>query len=263
MKKILTIVWFLQDTWARVVAWIKAAPRNFRSTWQAWPRKTRIRFLSGTWVVVCFIVYYVLSGVTRYIVFCAGIGFLLCIALPGIPGGLLELLGFRLGRVRDRSGWATAQSICEGSSVGLVGVLVCVYSVYLVSNQGSLNVPGIGSFSVIVTSFALGALMITAANNSTIDNVTRDKALMAAQKLIIAGVMLGLFAVFFMVFDSIFKSLGGVDPAVLDFSGDGWKRGLSFWLQELTLVIGGLLFAVAIVEVVFVLREIRVIRRRR
>ncbi len=215
------------------------------------------------WAIVCFIVYFVLSGVISYIAFCAGLGFLLCIALPGIPGGLLELLGFRLGRVRDRSGWATAQSICEGASVGLVGVLVSVYSVYSVSKQGSLDAPGIGGFSVIVTSFALGALMITAANNGTITNVTRERVLMAAQKLIIAGIMLGLFVVFFMVYDSIFKTLGGIDPTTLDFSPDGWKRGVSFWLQELSLVIGGLLFAAAIVEVVFVLREIRVLRRRR
>jgi hypothetical protein len=223
----------------------------------------RIRFLCGMWAIVCFILYFVLSGVISYILFCAGLGFLLCIALPGILGGLLELLGFRLGRTRDRSGWATGQSICESFSMGLVGVLVCVYSVYSVSEQGSLNAPGLGDFSVIVTAFALGALMITAANNNTISDTTRENVLRSAQKLIIAGIMLGLFVVFFMFFDIIFKSLGGIDPSTLDFSPDGWKRGVSFWLTELSLVIGGLLFAAGIVEVVFVLREIRVLPRRR
>ena len=148
--------------------------------------------------------------------------------------------------------------MCEGASIGLVGALLCVY---LVIKQGQPNSPGIGDFSVVVTAVALGALMITAANSSTIGDTTREKALMAGQKLILAGIMLALFSVFFMVYSSIFNSLGGIDPNTLDFGWDGWKRGVSFWLMELSLVIGGLLFAAGIVEVAFVLREIRVVRR--
>ena len=237
--------------------------RTARRIWREWPRSMRVRVLSFVIAIVDFGVHFAVTGVTRYIVFGVGIVFLLCVALPGIPGGLLELLGIRAGRVRDRSGWATAQGIFEYASVGMVGVLVCVYSVYSVSNQGSTNAPVIGGFSAIVTAFALGALMITAANNSRISDPTREKVLAAAQKLIIAGIMLGLFVIFFWVFDSIFKSLGGIDPNTLDFSTDGWRRGVSFWLTELSLVMGGLLFAAGIVEVVFALREIRVSRRKR
>jgi len=156
-------------------------------------------------------------------------------------------------------GWGWAQTICESASVGLVGVLICVY---LVTKQSQIHSPGIGDFSVIVTAVALGSLMITVANSSRIgDTTTGEKALMAGQKLILAGIMLALFSVFFMVYNSIFNSLSGIDPNTLDFSWDGWKRGVSFWLTELRLVTGGLLFAAGIVEVAFVIREIRVIRQ--
>jgi len=144
--------------------------------------------------------------------------------------------------------------------VGIVGVLLCVY---LVIKSGQPNSPGTGDFSVIVTAVALGALMIAVANSSTIGDTTREKALMAGQKLIVAGITLALFSVFFMVYNSVYNSLGGVDPSTLDFSLEGWKRGVSFWLTELSLVIGGILFAAGIVEVAFVLREIRVVRWRK
>lgn len=238
-----------------------AERRSARRVWREWPRSMRVRVISFVAAVAAFGVHFAATGIARYIAFGLGLGFILCVALPGIPGGLLELLGVRQGRVHDRSGWATAQWIFEYASVGMVGVLVCVYSVFSVSNQGSTNAPVIGGFSAIVTAFALGALMITAANNSRIGDTTREKVLAAAQKLIISGIMLGLFVVFFWVFDSIFKSLGGIDPNTLDFSPDGWRRGVSFWLTELSLVLGGLLFAAGIVEVVFALREIRVARR--
>lgn len=235
-----------------------------RSTWRVWrglPASIRIRIYSGAMAALSFIVQLAFTGIERYIAVGVGLVFLLCVVFPGIPSGLLELMGFRRGLAYDRSGWGWAQTICESASVGLVGVLLCVY---LVTKQSQIHSPGIGDFSVVVTAVALGSLMITVANSSRIgDTTTGEKALMAGQKLILAGIMLALFSVFFMVYNSIFNSLGGIDPNTLDFSWDGWKRGVSFWLTELSLVTGGLLFAAGIVEVAFVIREIRMIRQQR
>lgn len=98
----------LRTSLISMVARTQAAPRTVRMIWWTQLRRTRVRFLSGVMAIVSFGVYFAITGVIRYIVFGVGLMFLLCIALPGIPGGLLELLGFRLGRVRDRSGWAIA-----------------------------------------------------------------------------------------------------------------------------------------------------------
>ena len=244
----------------RVTTWFVVATRTAWRVWWRLPARIRARIYCGAMAVVSFSVLLAFTGVTRYIAVGAGLAFLLCVALPRVPGGLLELLGFRRGLVQDRSGWGWAQTICESLSVGIVGVLLCVY---LVIKSGQPNSPGTGDFSVIVTAVALGALMIAVANSSTIGDTTREKALMAGQKLIVAGITLALFSVFFMVYNSVYNSLGGVDPSTLDFSLEGWKRGVSFWLTELSLVIGGILFAAGIVEVAFVLREIRVVRWRK
>ena len=218
------------------------------------PSNTRARVFYGVVSVVFFGFGWLFIGVTRYLTVGLGLACLLFVAFPKVPGGLIELFGSRRGFVQDRSVWGWAQVVCEILSVGVVAVLLCFY---LVKKQGQPNSPGVGDFSVVVTAVALGALMITAANSSRISNRIRERALMAGQKLILAGILLALFSVFFMVYSSV----GAIDPNTLDFSLGGWGRGVPFWLTELSLVIGSMLFAAGIVEVAFLLREVRMTPR--
>jgi hypothetical protein len=169
----------------------------------------------------------------------------------------LELIGFGRNSIGDTADCGLALTIFKGLSVGLVGA---VLPIYLIIKQTQPDDLGIGDFNVVVTALALGALMITAANSKRVyvNDRVRIKALMAGQKLVIAGITLALFTVFFMVYVSFDKTLGTTDPSVLDFSPDGWRRGLSFWLTELSLVGGGILFASGIIEIAFVLRDISI-----
>ena len=84
---------------------------------------------------------------------------------------------------------------------------------------------------------------------------------MVSQKLIVSAIALAIYGVLFFVFDKLYNSLGGIDPNTLQLlTVEGWVRGLLFWGTEISLVIGSILFAVGVVEVLFVLREIRVRR---
>ena len=81
----------------RASMWVVVAATTTRWVWWRLPASIRARLLYGATAAISFSVRLAFTGITRYIVIGVGLVFLLCAALPGVPSGLLELMGFRRG----------------------------------------------------------------------------------------------------------------------------------------------------------------------
>ena len=114
-------------------------------------------------------------------------------------------------------------------------------------------------FDIITVAGILGGLVMTVATSGRINRRVRRKYLMVAIAFLLATILLVIAAVNF----TWFGLQGEIDLSVIEWSSGGFVRWYSFWVTVIGFYGGMLIFAYALIDLLFVLwytvnRQVRV-----
>jgi hypothetical protein len=155
------------------------------------------------------------------------------------------------GYNRRRSTDAATKTV----SVSLARFFAVPFTIYTLFPGTKDVIPqGVG-FSPIVIAPVLGGLMLTAAGNKRIKNRARIELISVAQKLIVATVLLIVFAAIF--FTAYLFGLADIELNALEWSVAGFFRWAFFWVGVWVFYPGVYLFLFGIFDLVFALRHLR------
>ncbi len=117
------------------------------------------------------------------------------------------------------------------------------------------SVPSVVEFSLIAVAPTLGGLVLTAAGNRRLSRRAHIELISVAQKLILATVLLIVFASLFFTINLL--ELTDIELNFLDWSWSGFFYQVFFWGSVWTFYPGVFLFLLGISDLVFALRHLR------
>jgi hypothetical protein len=134
-------------------------------------------------------------------------------------------------------------------------VVLSILVSYILLGDAQVAVPSALQFNIIIVSSTLGGLVLAAAKISRVKSGEYRKLLAVAQKLIMATLLFIFFtALYFTV-----ESIGGIDPDSFELTNlANWFRGACFWSAFASILAGGILFSLGIIDLVLALRHMRV-----